>query len=149
MSNFIQSSITWGDIIAAAVAVLIALAGTGWWWFRSLRDEYAKFEMRFLNPTLTVDPERERRSSTLWLSPGESIVRITLRPRIPIASINQIDFSAFDNRRYPMRLLPRAVGRNRIPASLMQATALRHQGDDYTWSNWQITNVWVAIKELC
>ena len=130
----------WGDGNSherlASIAIVLGALYT---FFRAaafLRRHFGKFELKFLDPLGPIDPPREKRATVLRLLPGESVVRVSLRPRVAIKNVRGFAFTALTNRNCPMRWWPGAVGRNKLPSKAIVPTKIRRRLPDETWEEW-------------
>jgi len=117
------------EIIGGAIGgiiVVIAAAMLPWAFHK-----FGRFDLRFLDPSETVTPEGMKRSIGIGIPVGESVINLSLRPRMGI-KLHRIVFSFFDNRNYPMRLWPPVTGR-RHPTTQIKVVSLRERQNDGTW----------------
>ena len=124
---------TWDSVVAIGLFLIAALP-TAYIWGRR---KWGRFEIRFLDPDILPTAEKEQRTIALRLLPGESVVRVSIRPRVPISYVTRFVFSAFDNRWYPLRLWPGKTGK-RVSTSLIAVKRIRYQKQDRSWSDWHI-----------
>ena len=114
--------------VTSGIVVVILGALVAWCW-----DRFARFELRFLDPEEPIDAEGMKKSIAIGIPAGDSVVRFGFRPRIGIR-LELANFAFFNNRRFPWRLGPTAVGRRRDPSEV-SVSSLKFRRDDGEWDN--------------